>query len=196
MSGVNANAVPVAELETFFGDAPIANLGATDNVFNLPGFEGSGIKSSFNFMVGDVLSFDFRFLTNEHAFKPLDWFNDYAVVVFNGTPSVLATVDSLSFGPSTTPYFDESPLENFSTTVNATGMFDFGIGIVDQDDPDINSALLIDNVVITRDTVNVFQESFEGGHLALPSVIWRSSVISSSSVHTSAMHQPTVACRR
>jgi len=131
-----------AELEQFLGLAP----GALDTLGNGEVFEGSSIKQSFTANAGQVLTFDWNFLTDETASNPD--FNDFAFLTINNSLSELADTFS-TFSTSQTPFARETGFKTFSYTIPTTGTYTLGIGVVDVNDPGTNSGLLVDNVVLS-----------------------------------------------
>ncbi len=150
-------AVPVAELEAFFGTAPGAISAITPPPYYDPAVEGSGIKDSFGFAVGDVISFDYNFMTDE--LSP-DLADDYAFVSIGGH---VALLDHVLGSPASVsyPYELETGYLSFSLEVLETGTLDFGIGIVDAYDGMVDSALLIDNIKVMRGASEVYRNGFE-----------------------------------
>jgi hypothetical protein len=122
-------------------------------------FTGSAIKQSFTANAGDVISFDFDYLSNDPAI-------DFGFVVVDGTASVLSNASSgcttyqrVTF-TSETPYVWGSLVsptgfsvdcgyQLFSTTVQGSGTHYIGAGVVHGDGDFIAlSAILVDNVTL------------------------------------------------
>ena len=122
-------AVPATALEAFLGLSPGSLVS---------GFEGSAIKQSFPAKTGDILSFDWNFLTN-------DVIPDFAFVVISGL-NILADAGSSALVLSSTPFAKETGFQTFSFTIPSTGSYTLGIGVVDLNDPFNDSGLLVDNV--------------------------------------------------
>jgi len=162
MSSANAAfpSVPVSDLETFFGMAPGAistvNPGAAPYLD--PPVEGSGIKDSFDFVINDTISFDYNFMTTEH---PADLINDYAFISVGGQIALLDHVLGSPLSAISDPAVLQTGYMPFSFTASASGVFDFGIGIVDVGDAVGDSALLIDNIRVTRNSNVEYVDSFE-----------------------------------
>jgi len=105
-------------------------------------FEGSVLYRNIAVQAGDVLSFDFTFLTNDAS-------NDFAFVLFDANTYILtdgltrsATTDygySLSTGAQT---FTSAP-------ATETRTISFAVGVIDTSDFNTSSALSIDNVTLT-----------------------------------------------
>jgi len=153
---VDYPAVPVADLEAFFGTTPGAISTVTPSI-DLP-IEGSAIRDSFGFQAGDIISFDYNFMTDE--VPPTDFVDDYAFVSINGQASLL---DHVLGSPllASYPYYRETGYLTATFDVLSTGAFDFGIGIVDVADGMVDSALLVDNIQVIRDSNVVFGIYFE-----------------------------------
>ncbi len=153
-------AVPVTDLETFFGMAPgaISTVNPGAGIYLDPPVEGSGIKDSFGFVIGDVISFDYNFMTTEY---PDDFINDYAFVSIGGQVALLDHVLGSPLSVSTDPNVLESGYKSFSFLAASTGVFDFGVGIVDVADAVGDSALLIDNIKVTRGSNLAYMDGFE-----------------------------------
>lgn len=121
-----------------------AFLGLTPESINRGATEGSAISQTFTANAGDVLTFDFNFLTNEST--PTPNFNDFSFVTINGSVSRLADTNS-TFSPSPTGAFGaETGFQTFSSTVPTTGTLTLGLGVTDVNDQIVNSGLLVDNI--------------------------------------------------
>ena len=128
-------------LKVFLGLAPesLSNFGNGDTV------EGSAIKQTFTANAGDILSFDFNFLTDDEA--PTPNYNDFAFVVLQHSTIKLADTFS-TFHPS--PFFrQETGFQTFSTVLPTSGTYTFGLGIVDVGDNALTSGILVDNIQLT-----------------------------------------------
>jgi hypothetical protein len=99
--------------------------------------KGSAIQQAFTANTGDILSFDWNFLTD-------DFFPDYAFVVLNGLSTLADT--SAATNLSNTVFSNETGFQTFTYTFASAGSYTLGIGIVDVVDTEGVSALLIDNV--------------------------------------------------
>ena len=132
-----SDAVEASVLESF--------LGLSSGLL-APGFEGSAIRTSIAVNAGDILRFDYNFLTTDASA------NDFAFVTLAGI-DVLADSLTGSFASSAVvldPIFGDVTLETgyrtFSYTFLASGTYSLGIGVLDADDKFLPSGLLIDNV--------------------------------------------------
>jgi hypothetical protein len=126
-------------LEDFLG----LSLGDLDPDINnfLFATKGSAIKQAFTANAGDILSFDWNFLTED------SFFPDYAFVVLNGLSTLADT--SAATNLSNTVFNNETGFKTFTYTFASAGSYTLGIGIVDVVDTEGVSALLVDNVKLT-----------------------------------------------
>ncbi|MCD8488941.1 MAG: hypothetical protein LRZ84_19910 [Desertifilum sp.] len=104
---------------------------------------GSAFKQEITVQVGDILEFDWNFLTNERTPDYLD----YAFVWLDGYRELANT--SASFLPSATPFGRETGFQTFSHTFTQAGTYTLALGVVDRIDLDVSSGLLISNVRVT-----------------------------------------------
>jgi len=133
-------------LEAFLGspNCSLTDLATAINFGSSLAWEGSAIKQSFTGNAGEVLSFSWNFLTDEGSSM------DFAFVVLDGNLSLLADFSTVHTG-SGTPFRNESGYHIFATILPTTGIHYIGIGVVDTlIDPDINSAVLVDNFSKTK----------------------------------------------
>ena len=142
--------VPVSDIETFLGltDGSLATIPNLPNVGNPT--EGSAIQQTFTAHAGDVLTFDWNFLTEEFtsSFDPA-LFNDFSFVSIAKMVDGLADTNSPLFIDSLTPFLEETGFQSFSYTVETSGTYSLGLGVLDDDDDVVDSGLLIDNVKLT-----------------------------------------------
>ncbi|MGD1702723.1 trypsin-like serine protease [Dapis sp. BLCC M229] len=141
-------AVPGDEIEEFLGLSP-GNLGNFSGSFP---FEGSAIKQTFLANAGDVLTFDFNFLTNECTFfanecAPEDIFNDFSFVSLSGLDFLADTFSP--FVESLTTFVEETGYQSFSYEIPETGTYTLSFGVADAEDFAVFSGLLVDNVTLT-----------------------------------------------
>lgn len=109
--------------------------------------EGSAIKKTFTAKAGDVLTFDWNFMTNELESTLVGSNNDFAFFTLNPLLSKLADTSS-TFVTSLTPFLNETGFKTFSTKISAPGTYTLGFGVVNVDDPMFDSALAVDNVTL------------------------------------------------
>ena len=137
-----------AAIENFFG----LNNGSIDGVGNGNATQGSAIQlDSITVEAGDVLSFDFNFLTNEST---PTFFNDFSFVSINPNPVEELADTNSSFVTSLTNFNEETDYATFIYEFPQAGTYEVGIGVVDLIDTIVDSGLLVDNLrVIPADQV-------------------------------------------
>ncbi|MGK7921255.1 MAG: trypsin-like serine protease [Trichodesmium sp.] len=143
--------IPVSgyEIEDFLELAQ----GSLEEKFGRFPAEGSAIKQTFTANAGDILTFDFNFLTDELAAEDLgeEMFNDFSFVSLSGADTYLDLLADTSsdFVPSNTFFFDETGYQSFSYEIAKTGTYTLGFGVADAEDFAGLSGLLVDNVTLT-----------------------------------------------
>lgn len=141
--------VPVSDIETFLG----LTAGSLATIPNLPNVEtpteGSAIQQTFTAYAGDVLTFDWNFLTDEFTSSNSGTFNDFSFVSIAQMVDGLADTNFPLFIDSLTPFDEETGFQSFSYTFETSGTFSLGLGVLDEDDTIFDSGLLIDNVQLT-----------------------------------------------
>jgi hypothetical protein len=111
--------------------------------------EGSALQlATITVEAGDVLSFDWNFLTSEGAFSA---FNDVGFVAIAGESILLADTNQ-PLNPSGTSFTSATGYGTFTYEFATAGTYTIGIGVMDGGDSQIDSALLVDNVVLTDGT--------------------------------------------
>ena len=125
------------EIENFLGLA----VGSLDDLGTNDARVGSAIKQTVTAKAGDILTFDWNFLTNEST--PA-FFNDFAFVSLTGL-NLLADTFS-PFVTSLTPFDEETEFQTFSFTFETAGTYTLGLGVADIFDTLVDSGLLVDNV--------------------------------------------------
>jgi hypothetical protein len=137
-----------AALEVFLGLSP----GALSSV-NGPAVEGTAIQQTIAVAnAGDVVTFDFDFLTDEGTNPPDPDFNDFAFVTINGAITELADTMTPGFvpAPPASNFFDHTAYRSFMFVAPTAGLYTFGFGVVDVgSDGLIDSGLLLDNLLVT-----------------------------------------------
>ncbi|MGB7444135.1 MAG: hypothetical protein WA919_23970 [Coleofasciculaceae cyanobacterium] len=124
------------------------NLGASslNALGNGQVFEGSAIKTVLSAEAGDILSFDWNFLSNARSQAQ---FNDFALVTIAGTVNELA--DSFSnLVLSESVFRNETGFRRFSYTFTTAGEYSLGVGVVDVGDGTEDAGLLLDRFVLLR----------------------------------------------
>jgi len=132
------------ELETFLG----LGAGSLDGLGNGFPTTGSAIKQSFSANLGDMLSFDWNFLTNEGS---PDFINDFSFVTLLSL-NTLGSVNSSTLVPLGGDFNSHTGFQKFSAVIPSTGAYVLGLGVVHVDDELFSSGLLVDNVTLTGDT--------------------------------------------
>jgi hypothetical protein len=107
--------------------------------------EGSAIKQTFTANAGDILQFNWQYLTDEKGCCSVDV--DFAFVVLDGNVLFLADVSAVHHD-SDTPFFDESAYTTFVVRLATGGTHTIGVGVIDTYDSAYNSGVLVDNVRI------------------------------------------------
>ena len=101
--------------------------------------EGSAIKQDISVQLGDTLTFDWNFLTDDSV-------GDFAFYTVAPAAIELANdTDSLLVGSSTS-FGWETGFGTVSLVMPATGTYTLGFGVVDVMDGDFDSALLVDSI--------------------------------------------------
>jgi hypothetical protein len=114
--------------------------GTLDALSTGTAIEGSGIVAVFAVAVGDVINFEWNFLTNE--FTPDGQYNDFAFYSI-GIAGVLADTFSSGFVASSSIYNEETGFTYFSYTATVAGLATLSLGVVDVYDNQATSALWI-----------------------------------------------------
>ncbi|RUT01531.1 hypothetical protein DSM106972_066280 [Dulcicalothrix desertica PCC 7102] len=133
--------VPSYDIESFL-NLPYGSLKSLGNG-NID--EGSAMKTSFTAKAGDVLSFDWNFMTNEKDSTLAGDNKDFGFITLNSLP-YNATDTSSSLQTSLTPFSDETGFKTLSIEIPFTGTYTLGLGVVNLGDPIYDSAFAIDNV--------------------------------------------------
>jgi hypothetical protein len=144
-------------IEEFLGleAGSLNNLGTSlDPLTNAPfpvppgiATQGSAIRQTFTAEAGDILTFDWNFLTNEPALFPA--LNDFSFVSISSLSALASTTFPPAAPFSMTQFFQETGFQPFSFTIPTTGTYTLGIGVTDWRDSTIDSGLLVDNVNLT-----------------------------------------------
>jgi hypothetical protein len=135
--------VDIVQLADFL-NIEVGSLNALGEVY-----EGSALKTTLTVEAGDVLSFDWNFLT-DGVQAPL--FNDFAFVSLSPTVD-RKLADTYSIFPTSlqdrTVFYDQTGFQTYSYTFQAAGTYTLGIGVADVGDGAVDSGLLVDNVVLS-----------------------------------------------
>lgn len=134
-----APALAGGDLEAFAG------LGATALDGPVQAYEGSAIRRSFTVSAGDVLSFDWRLLTNDGAMP------DRAFVALDGVFAAagLADATAAQAAGAALGYGAGTGWASFSHTFASSGTHTLALGVVDAGDYVGSSALQLDNVMLS-----------------------------------------------
>lgn len=173
----SAQPATAENLETFLALPPFGLDGFEAGT----AFEGSAVRQSFTAQVGDILSFDYNFFTNEEV-GDLGVVEDFAVVSVGGLfATQLANVSSTEAGGGF--YGRQTGYQTFTAQILQGGTFTLGIGIVNVSDAMNQSMLLIDNILLTGSPVfpntGFTNESFDTGNFSGFQTIGDASVIGS-----------------
>lgn len=138
-----ANTAVPADLESFLG----LTTGSLDNGQTS---QGSAIEQTFTGLAGQVLTFNWNFLTSD-ATPANPNFNDFSFVTI-GSLSKLADTTS-TFVASKTSFSKETGYKTFSYTIPTTGSYTLGIGVANLGDTFGNAGILVDNVTLASTPV-------------------------------------------
>jgi hypothetical protein len=149
----SAAAVPVATLATFLGVTP-AQINAA---LGIGATEGSAILRTVAVNAGDVLTFQFNFITNEVTPGGINDTAFVTIVPSAGNPVVeLADVNTAGFvlAPGTLPAepfgspTEQTGFRAFTFTFATGGVFTVGVGVAGSGDTLVTSALVIDDLQV------------------------------------------------
>lgn len=134
--------VSASSLETFLGLTP----GMLNFLGNGIATAGSAIKQDISAQAGDIIAFDWNFLTNETSPTVPPYVPDFAF--YSIAPVAIELADA--FDPlvgSSTSFNGETGYSTHAFTFSATGTYTLGFGVVHGGgDTLYDSALLVDNV--------------------------------------------------
>lgn len=159
-SGTNPVSVGLNNgLEDFLG-IPIGSLDPDPDNF-VYAYQGSAIKQDFTAQVGDKLTLDWNFLTNDtrdYSFIVLSEVSSLSNVTYSSLPK-LNNSTGVNSTSAPTPFNLETGFKQFSYTFTTGGNYRLGIGVVDVGDSDIPSGVLIDNIVLTPQNISTPESS-------------------------------------
>ncbi|MBD2533287.1 PEP-CTERM sorting domain-containing protein [Nostoc flagelliforme FACHB-838] len=140
-ASASGGAVEQADIEEFL------NLpsGLLDNIANGDVTEGSAIKQTFTANAGDVLTFDWNFLTNEGI---PSFFNDFAFFSVNPFALELADTNSPFSSTSAVGFNQETGFQTITVGIAQSGTYTLSFGVVDVSDSVVDSALIVDNIQV------------------------------------------------
>ncbi|MGB6298963.1 MAG: hypothetical protein WBF90_22680 [Rivularia sp. (in: cyanobacteria)] len=128
--------------------------GSLDILLDGDATEGSGIKQTFNAQAGDILEFDFSFLTNEGT--PSEIFNDSAFFSVGGFTQQLADTSENFSNDSVERFTQATDTESRKILIQQAGTYELGFGVVDLTDTVVDSGILIDDVKLTSTGIGAF----------------------------------------
>jgi hypothetical protein len=137
------NTVSDSSLEAFLG----LSSGSLDGLGNGNATQGSAIRQTFTANAGEVINFNWNFLTDE--FTPT-FFNDFSFVAITPVAGAIELADTNSSFVSAlgTGFFEQTGYQSFSFTIPTSGTYVLGLGVVDVSDTVVDSGLLVDNVTL------------------------------------------------
>ncbi|MHC5916737.1 MAG: PEP-CTERM sorting domain-containing protein [Nostoc sp.] len=143
----DSTGVSGSDLETFLELSP-GSLGAE---------EGTAIKQTVNINAGDILTFDWNFLTDQ---DPDATYNDFAFFSLGNITNQLADTNSpFTIFTSFSRLSKETGYQPYSYKFQIAGTYTLGFGVVDIGDDTVNSALLVDNIQLTKTVTSVPEPS-------------------------------------
>ncbi len=134
------------ELAEFLNLEDISEL---ENLVEEEVFEGSAIKKTITVDAGDVLSFDWNFLTDVTESDRSSFYNDFAFFTLSQTVGKLADTYSTLL-ESLSDFPRETGFSTYQHTFTAAGTYTLSFGVADVGDGSVRSGLLVDNVVISH----------------------------------------------
>lgn len=135
---VTNSSAPAASIERFLG----LTRGSLSTLGNGVANGGAAIKQTFTASAGDVVSFDWNFLTDEGT--PNARNNDFAFFSLTGLTELADT--NVSFVDSLSPFREETGYQTTSYNITTSGTYTLGLGVLNSGDRKVQSGLLVDNV--------------------------------------------------
>lgn len=129
--------------------------------------EGSAARQTIEVLAPTTLSFDYAFITDELD-QPSD-FSDTAFFALNGELFLLGNLEDTSLFTMlsfTTGFDGVIPYQTFMVNLDP-GVHTFGFGVVDVSDTIVNSALLIDNVMVSPEPTSAAIFALTAGALTV-----------------------------
>ncbi len=130
--------------------------GSLDELGNGISIEGSALRTTVKVAAGNVLTFDWNFLSDE----PIDGeFNDYSFFGVDGVVVELADLSAnlseLVQSQTADPAFEVATgYRTLSHTFETDGAVALTLGVVDVNDAQVDSTLVIDNLLLTSPTAD------------------------------------------
>jgi len=144
---------------TALAPAVVASLGVPGSAISGLGagtpVNGTGISQSVTVAAGDVLSFDWNFLTSELS-QP-STYNDFAFFTINGSAFLLASRNGSTFNTVSPPagFEGQTGWATQTYTFASAGTYTVGYGTFNVGDAGHNSALVLDSITIPEGAVVV-----------------------------------------
>ena len=135
---VTNSSASAASIEKFLG----LTRGSLSTLGNGVANGGAAIKQTFTASAGDVVSFDWNFLTDEGT--PNARNNDFAFFSLTGLTELADT--KVSFVDSLSPFREETGYQTTSYNITTAGTYTLGFGVINSGDRKVQSGLLVDNV--------------------------------------------------
>lgn len=123
---------------------------SSGNLTSLNASEGSALKREITVNAGDILKFDWNFLTNENENET---YNDFAFLSISSLETLADTFTPSIFSFSSLS--KETGYQTYTYTFQNAGTYTLGLGVVDVGDNAVNSALLVDNFQLYTDSQSV-----------------------------------------
>ncbi len=129
---------------------------------------GSAIQQKFAAKAGQLLTFDWNFLTNEVAGTDVGAaLPDFSFVSINSEANSISQLSTLGlafvFDPTNNPFketntgfFQETGFNTFSYKIPTDGIYSLGLGVSNKFDNYVDSALLVDNVQVVPEPSSIF----------------------------------------
>ena len=116
---------------------------------SLTGARGSAFKQTFTATAGQIITFDWDFLTNQKDPTLNNSQNHYAFYTLNGVRTNLADVITGAFVSSNaTDFLDETGYHTLGFTIPSSGAYTLGFGVMNSNTNDVASGLIVDHVQI------------------------------------------------
>ncbi len=138
-----ANGASQAQIETELG----LSAGSLDVLSPGNATDGSSMQTAIAVKEGDVITFDWNFYNAETASDIASGFDDFVVVTIDGTPQVLAQSSDLG-NPGSLGW------QTFTFTATQDGVLDLGFAMMNTNDQQVDSSLLVDNLQINGSTID------------------------------------------
>ncbi len=154
------NAVSAASVATFVGNG-LGGVTQSNLRYDSThtGREGSAFDVSLSLNVGDVLTFQYDFLTSEDPSDPVPH-QDFGFATLVNSAGTLVNYQLLGHQTAATnstgqaPFFNETGssgnhYSTYSISITTAGTYTLGIGVMDAQTMDGPSGLLVDNISVT-----------------------------------------------